>query len=42
VQGHTFTQLSIFQRNVGGRDDQTTAFPPHKIIGIEFCTTANL
>ena len=33
VQGHTFTQLSLFQRNVGGRDDQTTAFPPHKIIG---------
>ena len=33
VQGHTFTQLSLFQRNVGGPDDQTTAFPPHKIIG---------
>jgi len=33
VQGHTFTQLSLFQRNVGGRDDQTTPFPPHKIIG---------
>ncbi len=33
VQGHTFTQQSLFQRNVGGRDDQTTAFPPHKIIG---------
>jgi metallo-beta-lactamase class B len=33
VQGHTFTQQSLFQRNIGGRDDQTTAFPPHKIIG---------
>ena len=33
VQGRTFTQQSLFQRNVGGRDDQTTAFPPHKIIG---------
>jgi metallo-beta-lactamase class B len=33
VQGHTFTQLSLFQRNIGARDDQTTPFPPHKIIG---------
>jgi metallo-beta-lactamase class B len=33
VQGHTFTQQSLFQRNIGGRDDQTTAFPPHKVIG---------
>jgi metallo-beta-lactamase class B len=33
VRGHTFTQQSLFQRNIGGRDDQTTAFPPHKIIG---------
>jgi len=33
VQGHTFTQQSLFQRNIGGPDDQTTAFPPHKIIG---------
>ena len=33
VQGHTFTQLSLFQRNVGGPDDQTTQFPPHKIVG---------
>ena len=33
VQGHTFTQQSLFQRNVGKGDDQTTAFPPHKIIG---------
>lgn len=33
VDGHTYTQLSLFQRNVGGRDDQTTPFPPHRIIG---------
>jgi metallo-beta-lactamase class B len=33
VRGHTFTQLSLFQRNVGGPDDMTTPFPPHKIIG---------
>ena len=33
VHGHTFTQQSLFQRNIGGRDDQTTQFPPHKIIG---------
>lgn len=33
VHGHTFTQQSLFQRNIGGRDDQTTAFPPHKVIG---------
>jgi metallo-beta-lactamase class B len=33
VQGHTFTQQSLFQRNVGGPDDMTTPFPPHKVIG---------
>jgi metallo-beta-lactamase class B len=33
VGGQTFTQLSLFQRNVGGPDDMTTVFPPHKIIG---------
>jgi metallo-beta-lactamase class B len=33
VRGHTFTQLSLFQRNVGGPDDMTTPFPPHKVIG---------
>ncbi|HYM25462.1 MAG TPA: subclass B3 metallo-beta-lactamase [Vicinamibacterales bacterium] len=32
VRGHTFTQLSLFQRNVGGPGDMTTAFPPHKVI----------
>lgn len=33
VRGHTFTQRSLFQRNVGGPDDQTAPFPPHRIIG---------
>ena len=33
VRGHTFTQLSLFQRNVGGPGDMTTAFPPHKVVG---------
>src|SRR6266852_1048469 len=32
VRGHTFTQLSLFRRNIGGPDDMTTPFPPHKII----------
>jgi metallo-beta-lactamase class B len=33
VQGHTFTQQSLFQRNIGGPDDMTTPFPPHQVIG---------
>ena len=33
VDGYTYTQLSLFQRNIGGPDDQTIQFPPHKIIG---------
>ena len=33
VNGRTWTQQELFQRNVGGPDDQTTAFPPHKVIG---------
>jgi metallo-beta-lactamase class B len=33
VRGRTFTQLSLFQRNVGGPNDMTTPFPPHKVIG---------
>ena len=33
VRGHTFTQQSLFQRNIGAPDDQTAQFPPHKIIG---------
>jgi metallo-beta-lactamase class B len=32
VGGQTFTQLSLFQRNIGGPDDMTTVFPPHKVI----------
>jgi metallo-beta-lactamase class B len=43
VDGYTFTQLSLFQRNVGGPDDQTTQFPPHKIIGnVYYVGTASL
>lgn len=33
VDGYTYTQQSLFQRNVGMPEDQTTQFPPHKIIG---------
>ena len=33
VRGHTFTQLSLFQRNVGGPGDMEAQFPPHKVIG---------
>src|SRR5438128_12389450 len=33
VRGHTFTQLSLFQRNVGGPDDMPTPVPPDKVIG---------
>jgi len=33
VRGHTFTQLSLFQRNVGGPNDMTTPFSPHHVIG---------
>jgi metallo-beta-lactamase class B len=33
VQGSTFTPRSILARNMGSEADQTTAFPPHKIIG---------
>src|SRR4051812_17491893 len=33
VRGHTFTQLSLFERNVGAPGDMTTPFPPHKVIG---------
>ncbi len=43
VDGHTYTQLSLFQRNVGGPDEQTAQFPPHKIIGnIYYVGTASL
>src|SRR5579862_9318081 len=33
VNGRTWTQQELFQRNIGGPDDQTSQFPPHKIIG---------
>lgn len=33
VDGYTYTQRSLFQRNIGGPDEQTTQFPPHRIIG---------
>ena len=33
VEGKTYTPRSILARNMGTPEDQTTAFPPHKIIG---------
>lgn len=33
VQGKAFTPRSILARNMGTPEDQTTAFPPHKIAG---------
>jgi len=33
VNGRTWTQQQLFQRNIGGPDDQTTPFAPHKIVG---------
>ena len=33
VHGKTYTPQSILSRNMGSTEDQTTAFPPHKIIG---------
>jgi metallo-beta-lactamase class B len=33
IHGHTFTPRSILARNMGTPEDQSTAFPPHKIIG---------
>jgi metallo-beta-lactamase class B len=33
VQGQTYTPRSVLTRNMGTEEDQTTAFPPHKIIG---------
>jgi metallo-beta-lactamase class B len=32
-QGKTFTPRSILARNMGTPEEQTTAFPPHKILG---------
>jgi len=33
VRGQTYTPRSILSRNMGTPEDQTTQFPPHKIIG---------
>lgn len=33
VAGRTYTPRSILARNMGTPEDQTTAFPPHKIVG---------
>ena len=33
VNGQTWSQQALFQRNIGGPDDMTTAYPPHKVIG---------
>ncbi len=33
VRGQTYTPRSILARNMGSEEDQTTAFPPHKVIG---------
>ena len=33
VRGQTYTPRSILARNMGTPEDQTTQFPPHKIIG---------
>jgi metallo-beta-lactamase class B len=43
VDGYTYTQLALFQRNIGGPDEQTTQFPPHKIIdNVYYVGTASL
>jgi len=33
VRGQTFTPRSILARNMGTDEDQTTAFPPHLVVG---------
>ena len=33
IQGRTYTPRSILARNMGTPEDQTTQFPPHKIVG---------
>jgi metallo-beta-lactamase class B len=33
VHGQTYTPRSILARNMGTEQDQTTAFPPHKVVG---------
>src|SRR5215470_3425893 len=40
VRGQTYTPRSILARNIGSAEDQTTACPPHKIVGNDYyvCT----
>jgi metallo-beta-lactamase class B len=33
INGRTWTQQELFQRNIGGPDDMTAPFPAHKVIG---------
>ena len=33
IGGQTYTQQELFQRNVGSPEDQSSQFPPHKIMG---------
>jgi metallo-beta-lactamase class B len=33
VRGRTYTPRSILARNMGSPEDQSTAFPPHRIVG---------
>src|SRR6185295_9987911 len=33
VRGQVYTPRSILARNMGTEQDQTTQFPPHKVIG---------
>ena len=33
VDGRTYTPRSIVERNMGSEEDQTTPFPPHRVIG---------
>jgi metallo-beta-lactamase class B len=33
VQGQTYTPAAILARNMGTEEDQTSQFPPHKIVG---------
>ena len=33
VDGQSYTQRELFQRNVGSPEDQNSQFPPHKIVG---------
>ena len=36
VQGQTYTPRAILARNMGTEEDQTSQFPPHKVIGNVF------